>query len=46
MGAGPGPELRGAITIMSDQNGKPVGEQVIIVDLVRAGTVFNLGNGS
>jgi hypothetical protein len=36
-----GPEFHRAIAIMSDQNGKLVAEQVILVDLVRVRTVFN-----
>ncbi len=40
-----GPEFRGAIAIMTDQNGKLVGEQITMIDLVRARTVFNLAPG-
>ena len=38
-----GDQFRGAIAIVSNQNGKLVGEQIMLIDLVRAKTVFNLG---
>ena len=41
-----GPEFRGAIAIVSDQDGKLAGEQILLIDLVRARTVFNFGQGS
>lgn len=37
-----GDEFRGAIAIINNQNGKLVGEQILLIDLVRAKTVFNL----
>lgn len=40
-----GDEFRGAIAVLSQQNGKLVGEQILLLDLVRARTVFNLGSG-
>jgi len=40
-----GDEFRGAIAIVNNQNGKLVGEQILLVDLVRARSVFNLGGG-
>jgi len=40
-----GHEFRGAIAIVNNQNGKLVGEQILLVDLVRARSAFNLGEG-
>jgi hypothetical protein len=40
-----GNDFRGAIAILSQQNGKLVGEQILLLDLVRARTIFNLSSG-
>ncbi|HVN64798.1 MAG TPA: hypothetical protein VMT58_09190 [Candidatus Binataceae bacterium] len=40
-----GPEFRGVIAIMNDSAGKLVGEQVMLIDFVRARAVFNLDEG-
>jgi len=40
-----GGDFRGAIAILDQQNGKLVQEQILLVDLVRARTIFNLGPG-
>jgi hypothetical protein len=40
-----GDQFRGAIAILSQQQGKLVGEQILLLDLVRARTIFNLGSG-
>ena len=37
-----GPDFRGAIVILNDQNNKLVSEQAYLIDLNRARTVFNL----
>ncbi|GEM_PF-4927719 len=37
-----GDEFRGAIAIVNNQKGKLVGEQILLIDLIRAKTVFNL----
>lgn len=37
-----GPQFRGAIAILNAQKGKLVGEEVFLIDFVRARTVFNL----
>jgi hypothetical protein len=37
-----GGSFRGAIAIVNQQNGKLVGEQILLIDLTRAATVFNL----
>ena len=41
-----GGRFRGAIAILGAQNGKLVSERILLVDLVRARTVFNLERGS
>ena len=41
-----GDRFRGAITITNQQNGKLVAEKIMLIDLVRAATVFNLGASS
>jgi hypothetical protein len=41
-----GPRFRGAIAITSNLGGKLTGQQVLLIDLVRARTVFNLGGGN
>jgi hypothetical protein len=41
-----GADFRGAIAIMSGDNDKLAGEQIVLIDLARARTVFNLGQGN
>ena len=41
-----GSRFRGAIAVVNQQNGKLVGEELLLVDMVRAATVFNLGEGN
>ncbi|HLX37501.1 MAG TPA: hypothetical protein VKR29_06845 [Candidatus Binataceae bacterium] len=37
-----GPQFRGGIAIVNQQNGKLTQERLMLLDLIRAGTVFNL----
>ncbi len=39
-----GERFRGAITITNQRKGKLVAEKIMLIDLVRARTVFNLEN--
>ena len=41
-----GADFRGAIAILSDYNGKLAGEQIVLIDLARARTDFNLGQAN
>lgn len=41
-----GPQFRGAVAITSNLKGKLSAQQVLLIDLARAHTVFNLGGGN